>query len=143
MDALGQHETKRLLPVTAGNLRNNHLYVHKHYDFFPSDCIGPCRKRAKDEGAQIELWLEGLDQLIRTDIPRDAKTGKARGFLRDRRSVGRFYKHHKVKAGERLALERVTTRSYRLLMERGNGNGNHLELLSSSQASVWCALPGG
>ena len=33
-------EKKRLLRVTAGNLRQSHLYVNGHYDFFPPDCIG-------------------------------------------------------------------------------------------------------
>lgn len=34
----------RLLRVTPGNIRNHHLYVSPHYDFFPADCIGPPRK---------------------------------------------------------------------------------------------------
>ena len=33
-------ESKRLLRVTPGNVKNSHLYVNEHYDFFPSDCIG-------------------------------------------------------------------------------------------------------
>lgn len=106
MDALDQREKRRVFAVTAGNLRNNHLYVHSHYDFFPPDCIGPCRKAKNGEGPHIEIWLDGLKQLIKTDIPRDAKTGKLRGFLRDRESVGRIYRHHKVKAGEKIALDR-------------------------------------
>jgi hypothetical protein len=33
-------DRKRLFRVTAGNLRQNHLYINGHYDFFPTDAIG-------------------------------------------------------------------------------------------------------
>ena len=39
-------EKKRLLRVTAGNLRQSHLYVNGHYDFFPPDCIGGAKRSA-------------------------------------------------------------------------------------------------
>ena len=33
-------ERKRLLRVTAGNLRQYHIYINGHYDFFPKDAVG-------------------------------------------------------------------------------------------------------
>lgn len=99
-------EKKRLLHVTAGNLRNSHLYVNGHYDFFPSDCIGGAKRSA--DGATIDIHLDGLDRTIRTDIGVDAKTGKPRGFFRTRGWVRQFFGHHEVKPGTVLALERLS-----------------------------------
>ncbi len=109
-------DNRRLLRVTAGNLRHSHLYVNGHYDFFPADCIGGAR-RSSAEGSTIAIHLDGLDRTIRTDIGRDAKTGKPRGFFRERAWVRQFYEHHQVKAGECLALERLSERSYRLSVQ--------------------------
>jgi hypothetical protein len=106
----------RILQVTAGNLRQHHLYIREHLDFFPADCIGPA-KQSKNGSPdnQIEIVLDGLNQTVRTDIGTDAKTGKSRGFFRGRRWVGAFFKHHGIAAGDRLALERLRERRYRLL----------------------------
>lgn len=107
-------DKKRLLRVTAGNLRNSHLYVNVHYDFFPEDCIGPPKKSKKRNGQTIEIVLEGLNRTVATDIGTEAKSGKARRFFRGRRWVKEFYEHHGIKTGDVLALERVTKRRYRL-----------------------------
>ena len=107
-------ERKRLFRVTAGNLRQSHLYINGHYDFFPRDCVGPSRKSSKLAAAEIEVFLEGLNETIRTDIGTDAKTGKPRGFFRGRAWVRKFFAHHGTKTGDVLALERVGKRSYRL-----------------------------
>lgn len=117
-------DNKRLLVVTAGNLRQNHLYIKDHLDFFPPDCIGGSRKNANGTANPIEIVLDGMDEVIETDIPTDAKTGKPRGFLRDRKSVGRFFKRHHVKDGDNLALERIGNRRYQLTVASANGNGN-------------------
>jgi hypothetical protein len=109
-------EAKRLLRVTAGNLRQSHLYVNGHYDFFPADCFGGPR-RATAASRPIELSLDGLDETISTDIARDAKTGKPRGFFRARAAIRKFYQRHSVKAGTLLALERLGERRYRLSVE--------------------------
>jgi DNA (cytosine-5)-methyltransferase 1 len=101
-----------LLRVTPANIRYNHLYVTHHHDFFPSDCIGGSRRIAR--GNTIKIYLDGLGETIETDIGSDAKTGKPRAFLRDREGIGRFYKHHRVKAGDLLALEQDSDREYRL-----------------------------
>jgi hypothetical protein len=109
-------DKRRILQVTAGNLRNNHLYVNGHLDFFPPDCVGPPNRRQSILGT-IYIELDGLNKTIATDIGRDSRTGKPRGFLRDRSSVGRFYAHHALQPGARLALERLTECRYRLSVE--------------------------
>ncbi|MEN6449188.1 MAG: DNA (cytosine-5-)-methyltransferase [Thermoguttaceae bacterium] len=106
----------RLLRVTAANIRNSHIYVNRHYDFFPPDCVGgPRRSR---ECPAIDIQLDGLGQTVRTDIGRDAKTGKPRGFFRARAWVREFFEHHEVKPGAQLTLERLSERGYRLSVQR-------------------------
>ncbi len=61
--------------------------------------------------------LDGLDRTVQTDIGRDAKTGKPRGFFRERKWVRHFFEHHEVKPGALLALERLSERSYRLSVQ--------------------------
>ena len=107
-------DRKRLLRVTAGNLRQCHLYIHGHYDFFPADCIGASRKSADANGAAIRILLEGLGKSIETDIGSDARTGKPRRFFRGRTWIREFYEHHHIKTGDVLAMERVGSRRYRL-----------------------------
>ena len=107
-------DKKRLLRVTAGNLRNNHLYVNGHYDFFPEDCIGPPKKPTNRNAGTIEIVLEGLNRTAATDIGTEAKSGKPRRFFRGRRWVKDFFKHHGIKTGDVLALERVAKHRYRL-----------------------------
>ncbi len=102
----------RLLQVTAGNVRQSHLYVSSHKDFFPLDCIGGPRR--SPNGAAIEIQLDGLERTVRTDIGRDAKSGGPHGFLRGREWVRQFFKHHGITPGTFVALERLSEREYRL-----------------------------
>jgi len=111
----------RLLRVTAGNLRQNHLYVTGHYDFFPDDIVGTSKRNGRKSG-YIEITLDGLKEPIYTDIGSDPKTGKPRGFLRDRASVKRFFKHHEIKPGAMLALKRVSDRQYELTVACDNSS---------------------
>ena len=67
--------TRRLLKVTAGNIKNKHLYVREPFDFFPADCVGRAKK-----GKGIEIVLDGLNQVIEIDICVDAKTGLRNHF---------------------------------------------------------------
>ena len=89
---------KRRIRVTAANLRNSHLYVTGLRDFFPSEAVGgPRRKSANGHG--FELILDGLGETVITDIGSDAKSGKARRFLRCLGAIGKFFKRHGVDAG--------------------------------------------
>lgn len=126
MEREATRKNTRLLMVTPGNIRNNHLYTRGLDDFFPSDCVGPSRKRLKtsENGHEIELVLDGMDEVITTDFGANAKTGKPRGFFRGRTWVRQFFEHHKVKAGAELALERLGARRYRLsVAAKPNGGG--------------------
>jgi hypothetical protein len=98
--------TTRLFRVTAGNLRQNHLYITGQRDFFPHDCIGAAKRSNNGHGA-VEVVLDGLGETVTTDIGSDAATGKARGFLRGRGWMRRFDEHHRVAAGTVLAMERL------------------------------------
>jgi hypothetical protein len=104
---------RRLLNVTAANLRNSHLYVSRHRDFFPADVVGGA-KRASASSGSIQLVLDGLNETVTTDIGSDPKTGKPRGFLRGRSWVRRFFEHHNVAPGSEIELERLSNRKYRL-----------------------------
>jgi hypothetical protein len=109
---------KRLLRVTAGNLRNNHLSVRGHLDFFPPESLGPSRKPTNGNGHTIELQLAGLNETVTTDIATD------KAIFRDRRWVRRFFSHHAVNSGDLLALERVNGHRYRLSpARRASDNG--------------------
>lgn len=123
MEHVANDNRRRLLVVTAGNLRQNHLYIREHLDFFPEDCFGSPRKSGTGLGKPIQIELAGLDEVVETDIPTDARTGKPRGFFRDRAWVKRFFTHHHIEAGDEVALERLNKRHYRLTSKHSNGNG--------------------
>ncbi|MCI0640793.1 MAG: DNA cytosine methyltransferase [Gemmataceae bacterium] len=108
---------KRLIQVNAANLKHSHLYVTGLRDLFPPEAIGGSRRKGSN-GHGFELVLDGLGETVVTDIGSDAKTGKARGFLRCRAAIARFYKHHAVKPGGYVELERLAERKYRLRLPR-------------------------
>lgn len=105
-------ETKRLLQVTAGNVQNHHIYVANHYDFFPADALGGPNRR--EQGKPIRILLDGLDQVVETDIGCDRKSGKPRRMFRGRAWVRQFFEHHDIKPGDVLAIVRADERTYRL-----------------------------
>lgn len=107
-------ERKRLIKVTAGNLRNSHVYVTGHFDFFPEDSFGDANLSAGRRGKCIRITLEGMRKTIETDIARDAKTGKPRREFRARTWVREFFERHRIQPGDVLALERTGQREYRL-----------------------------
>ncbi|MCH8151659.1 MAG: hypothetical protein IH830_04725 [Planctomycetes bacterium] len=98
-------DRKRLLRVTAGNLRQYHIYINGHYDFFPKDAVGGANRRADGTGRPIEIVLDGLGLTIKTDIGREARTGKPRRFFRGRKWVREFFEHHGINTGDVLATE--------------------------------------
>ena len=118
MEQLAAHVQRRVLTVSAGNLRQCHIYISGHLDFFPSDSVGHSRKQTT-RGQQINLEVQGLSGLVETDIPSDKATGKPRNFFRGRGWCRKFFEANQVKPGDKLSLERIGQRSYRLTVLNG------------------------
>jgi len=104
---------KRLVCVTAANIRSSHLYLTGHEDFFPADSYGASSSK-KQSGRPIVLQVEGLNQPIETDIPTDPRTGKARGFFRRRAWVREFFAKHSIQPGDTICIERLGSHMFRI-----------------------------
>lgn len=107
-------DKKRLIQVTDGNLRQNHLYISQHLDFFPKNILGPSTLTGPLNGRAAHIFLEGLNTTVQTDIPVDKSTGRPRRMFRKRAWVRDFFEHHQIKDGDILALQRTGEREYRL-----------------------------
>jgi hypothetical protein len=105
--------TRRLIALTRGNLRNSHVYITQHHDFFPDECYG---ESATGEGAgkKIRLIVDGLAQAVETDIAKRRDTGRPRNFFRRRAWVSKFFKHHGLQEGDVVAIERLDRFVYRI-----------------------------
>jgi len=106
-------DRKRLISITGGNLRNNHLYISGHHDFFPDNCYGQS-SRNKGVGKKIELVIEGLKQPVKTDIGLNGSNGKPRNFFRNRKWVRKFFEKHNIREGDVIAIERLSKFTYRI-----------------------------
>jgi len=92
-------------------------------EFFPPDVFGSS-SRAKGVGVPIILKVKGLTDLIKTDIPTDRITGKPRWIFRERKWLKQFARHHRLRAGDTVTIERISRRTYKV--DVGNGSkGSH------------------
>jgi len=105
--------SKRLIALTRGNLRNQHLYISGHHDFFPKQCYG-ASNASKGTGHKLILMVDGLPEAVETDIATNLCNGRPRNFFRKRGWVGRFLKHHGLQEGDVIAIERLDQFSYRV-----------------------------
>ena len=105
--------TRRLIPLTPGNLRNSHVYITQHHDFFPKECYGEA-KAGKGAGKKLRLIVDGLPQAVETDIAKNRDTGRPRNFFRRRAWVSRFFKYHGLQEGDVIAIERLDRFIYRV-----------------------------
>lgn len=114
---------RRLIAVTEGNLRNNHLYITGCHDFFPEECYGQSNVK-KGAGRKLTLLVEGLPSPVETDIARDTGNGPPRNFFRKRAWVGKFFKQHQLHEGDLIALERLDPFTYRIRPHKGNNQSS-------------------
>lgn len=105
--------TRRLISVRGANLRNCHLYIAGHHDFFPAECYG-APKAQEGRGAEITLLVDGIPEPIRTDIPKDTNNRRPRSFFRNRTWVGRFLEAHQLREGDIVAIEKCGHLTYRV-----------------------------
>jgi hypothetical protein len=103
------------IEVTQGNLNNNHLYLRRHLDFFPVDAVGPANSD-DGHGRLLTLYFEGLEDPVTTDI-----AGGNKLYLRDRASWCQFYAKHRLRAGDRVTIERTGEYEYAISSHRVAG----------------------
>jgi hypothetical protein len=108
------HETQSdpdriLIPLTQGNINNEHVYLARHLDFFPADAIGAHNKRA-GQGTLLSLHFDGLPDAAETDIDPAHKIFRLRG-----KHWREFFERNGLHAGDKVAVERVSDYEYRIL----------------------------
>ncbi len=106
-------DKKRLISVSGANLRNDHLYISGHHDFFPEECYGESNKK-KGLGRQLTLRVEGLPKPVKTDIAKDGGNGRPRNHFRSRAWVRHFFQRHDLREGDVVAIERLDRFTYRV-----------------------------
>lgn len=89
--------------ITQGNIR-----VGKYINgFIPTDAVGS-HNRKNGKGRNIALQLSGTQRVIKTDIPEDKKIFRLRAPIRE------FVKHHNLKQNDKVYLEKIDKRVFRL-----------------------------
>ena len=97
-----------VLKVTHELLKEGNIRVGKYCgDFIPQDTVGTSNKK-KGTGKTIDIRLSGLDITVKTDIPEDKK------IFRRRTEIREFAKHHNLQPGDKIYLERLDHRVFRL-----------------------------
>jgi len=107
-------------------------------DFFPPDVFGgPDRKSGI--GNVITLKVEGLPELIKTDIPTDRVSGKPRWIFRDRAWAKAFVRSNKLQPGDDVTISRLARRTYSLVV---NGLSRSSRMAKSLETQLEeCGLP--
>jgi hypothetical protein len=104
--------TERIvIPLTQGNLNNNHVYLRDHLDFFPADAIGAANAH-DGQGTLLTVHFAGLPEAVETDIAGGKDLFRRRGPWR------RFFAHHGLQPGDSVAIERLSAYEYRVAPAR-------------------------
>ncbi|WP_269930177.1 hypothetical protein [Aminobacter sp. HY435] len=98
------------VPVTRGNIDNNHIYLRSIFDKFPADAKGGSNKASAAKKEIIVDW--GDPDTVRTDLDGEKKFFRARGW------IGRFYKLNRAKAGDKVRIEEIAPYRYRVSLVR-------------------------
>jgi hypothetical protein len=112
------------VPVTAGNIRNGHLYVRDFLWFFPKSAL-----RGERIGADAETCLLELDGIgsIETDIDPEKGIFRWRGWKK-------FFKHHGVSEGDEVVFSRRKRNEFDVRVSRNvlDGIGEGAAVADSS-----------
>jgi hypothetical protein len=92
----------RVVTITGGNLRNNHIYLP--LEFFPADAIGG-KNKAEVAPRQVSVTFEP-GQTVHADID-----GTKR-ILRSRAPIGDFFARAGITEGDKVVIRRLTPYAY-------------------------------
>lgn len=96
-----------VIPLTSGNLNNNHVYLARHISFFPEDALGQNNMQA-GTGAEVTLRFDGTGQSMQTDIDPNHKIFRKRSCWRE------FFQHHRLRPGDQIIIEEMAPYEYRV-----------------------------
>lgn len=89
-----------LIGLTNGSIRYGNLSLAGDtLSMFPDGIVGPTNL-SDGCGKEIELFLDGLNETIITDVPADKKIFRRKPRIRE------FIRHHKLKVNDKVILER-------------------------------------
>jgi len=118
----------RVIKLTSGDIKNNKLNIRAcGHDFFPDDVLGGSTKN--QPGKHIIIKATGLLSPIKTDIPRDKKTGKPRWIFRKRSWVKEFVRHNKLRPNDTVRIYRINERTYEVIPDNNHGQRSPKQLL--------------
>jgi DNA (cytosine-5)-methyltransferase 1 len=108
-----QHEefavkSQHVLNVTREFFMLGNVRVGRHINgFIPESAVGSANKK-NGKGTNITLLLSGMDMEFKTDIPCDKKIFRIRKPIKD------FVRHHNIRQGDKVYLEKINKRVFRL-----------------------------
>ena len=83
-------------------------------DFFPSDCFGS-NSRKNGAGKPITIYVHGIKNPVKTDIPADKSSGRPRWLFRERSWVKDFVKTNALISGDKVEIRYKRNRTYELI----------------------------
>lgn len=98
------------VPITQGNIDNNHIYLRSIFDKFPADAKGGPNRASAAKKEIVVDW--GDPEPVRTDLDGEKR------FFRARSWIGRFYKLNRAKAGDKVRIEEIAPYRYRVSLVR-------------------------
>jgi hypothetical protein len=101
-----------VITLTQGSLNNNYINLGNHLGFFPADAIGEANS-SDGKGAILTVHFDGLPRPAKTDI-----AGPPHKDFRQRKPIREFFERHGLKAGEMIAIEKLSDYEYRVLPVR-------------------------
>ncbi len=107
-----------IVELTGAALTHGNLNIRIcGLDFFPKGILGGATD--EEPGTLITIKAEGLEEVIRTDIPTYRNTGQPRWIFRRRGWIKRFVRMHKLKQGDGVTISRVGRTTYELKPRNG------------------------
>jgi hypothetical protein len=101
-----------VITLTQGSLNNNYINLGNHLGFFPADAVGEANSR-DGEGRHP-------DGALRRPAPpgEDRHRRPPHKDFRQRKPIREFFERHGLKAGEMIAIEKLSDYEYRVLPAR-------------------------
>jgi hypothetical protein len=95
----------KVIEVTGGNIRHNHIYLRSALNLIPDDAIGGTNATSLGRPITVTLVPGGA---VETDLPEDKL------FLRCRSEVGAFFAAARVNEGDFVLFTRLGEREYEI-----------------------------